>query len=367
MRYDTRDKKARALTAAGYMQPSYSPDGSYFAATRTTALGTDVVILDARNGQQLLRITDDGASFAPTWSPAGDGIAFLHIVGQTVDLRLAKLDGSAPSWTVKETIDLTEVSGLDAASRPDWFIPPELLPATPPPSVAPSASTAPAAAARHRDRGRQGRGARGRRRPRRDDVPRAPQCTISSDRHGPVPRARSRPGRSAAGLRALTGGDRAIRRPAPRGRRSARRGGQTQPRLLRGIRIERDGRARTIASRASRATCRSSPTPSGATSGQRPPVRPSRCSTSSARTRSPSTRISVRRRSHRCSSALDRFAYVLCRTSNPGAGELQDLVRRRRRRDGRPAGAAPRTRRAAGRRLGAGRDGRARRRGDGTR
>ena len=38
MRYDTRDKKARALTAAGYMQPSFSPDGSYFAATRTTAL-----------------------------------------------------------------------------------------------------------------------------------------------------------------------------------------------------------------------------------------------------------------------------------------------------------------------------------------
>ena len=144
MRYDTREKKARALTAAGYMQPSYSPDGSYFAATRTTALGTDVVIMDARNGAQLLRVTDDGASFAPTWSPAGDGIAFLHIVGQTVDLRLAKLDGAAPSWTVKETIDLTEVSGLDAASRPDWFIPAELLPATPPPpSVTPSASAAP--------------------------------------------------------------------------------------------------------------------------------------------------------------------------------------------------------------------------------
>ena len=89
-----------------------------------------------------MRVTDDGASFAPTWSPAGDGIAFLHIVGQTVDLRLAKLDGAAPSWTVKETIDLTEVSGLDAASRPDWFIPADQLPATPPPSVAPSASPA---------------------------------------------------------------------------------------------------------------------------------------------------------------------------------------------------------------------------------
>jgi len=104
------------------------------------------VILDARTGEQLLRVTDDGASFAPSWSPAGNGIAFLHIVGQTVDLRLAKLDGAAAAWTVKEVIDLTEVSGLDAASRPDWFIPAELLPATPPPTVAPSASGAPASA-----------------------------------------------------------------------------------------------------------------------------------------------------------------------------------------------------------------------------
>jgi dipeptidyl aminopeptidase/acylaminoacyl peptidase len=139
MRYDTREGKSRALTAAGYMQPSYSPDGRYFAATRTTTRGTDVAILDANNGQELLRVTRDDASWAPVWSPAGDAIAFLHIVGQTVDLRLAKLDGSAPTWTVGEIVDLTEVSGLDAGSRPDWFIPPELLP-TPPPTAPPSAT-----------------------------------------------------------------------------------------------------------------------------------------------------------------------------------------------------------------------------------
>ena len=103
------------------------------------------MILDAGSGVQLLRVTDDGASFAPTWSPAGDGIAFLHIVGQTVDLRLARLDGAAPSWTVKEMVDLTVVSGLDAASRPDWFIPAALLPATPAPTVPASASPAPVA------------------------------------------------------------------------------------------------------------------------------------------------------------------------------------------------------------------------------
>jgi Tol biopolymer transport system component len=129
MRYDPKTKAARALTTAGYMQPSYSPDGRYIAATRTNALGTDVVILNAGNGNELLRITNDDTSWAPSWSPAGDAIAFLHIVGQTVDLRLAKLDGKGPNWTVAETVNLTEVSGLDAASRPDWYIPPALLPA----------------------------------------------------------------------------------------------------------------------------------------------------------------------------------------------------------------------------------------------
>lgn len=144
-RYEVKTKKARAVTATGYMQASYSPDGRYMAATRTTALGTDVAILDANTGHELMRVTNDDASWAPSWSPAGDGIAFLHIVGQTVDLRLAKLDGAPGAWTIKETINLTEVSGLDAASRPDWFIPPALLPAVPTPPPGP-ASESPSAA-----------------------------------------------------------------------------------------------------------------------------------------------------------------------------------------------------------------------------
>ncbi len=138
MRYDTREGKARALTAAGYMQPAYSPDGRYFAATRTTTRGTDIAILDASNGQELLRLTKDDASWAPVWSPAGDAIAFLHIVGQTVDLRLVTLEGSGPSWSVGEVVDLTEVSGLDASSGPDWFIPPAELPPPTPAPVTPA-------------------------------------------------------------------------------------------------------------------------------------------------------------------------------------------------------------------------------------
>jgi hypothetical protein len=129
MRYDPKTKAARALTTRGYMQPSYSPDGRFIAATRTNALGTDVVILNAGNGNELSRITNDDTSWAPVWSPAGDAIAFLHIAGQTVDLRLAKLEGKGPDWSVPETVNLTEVSGLDAASRPDWYVPPALMPA----------------------------------------------------------------------------------------------------------------------------------------------------------------------------------------------------------------------------------------------
>ena len=147
-RWDVAKAAATAFTGPGYLEPAFSPDGRYVAATKTSAFGNDLVILDAANGRELMRVTNDGASWAPVWSPAGDSIAFLHIQGQIVDLRLVRLEGAGPSWTIKDVIDLTEVSGLEGASRPTWFVPPDQLPAPPPtpvPSAAPSnpASSAP--------------------------------------------------------------------------------------------------------------------------------------------------------------------------------------------------------------------------------
>jgi hypothetical protein len=62
-----------------------------------------------------------------------------------VDLRVIPLEGTAPNWTLGETLDLTEVSGLDGASGPDWFIPADQLPAvSPSPTLAaPSPATSP--------------------------------------------------------------------------------------------------------------------------------------------------------------------------------------------------------------------------------
>jgi Tol biopolymer transport system component len=136
-RYDPKTKATKAVTGPGYLSPSWSPDGKYIAATKTNAFGSDVVILD-QTGKELLKVTDDDHSFSPAWSPAGDAIAFLHLQGTIVDLRMAQVDTSTGRWAVTKTIDLTKVSGLDGASRPSWFVPASELPAsTAPPSAAP--------------------------------------------------------------------------------------------------------------------------------------------------------------------------------------------------------------------------------------
>jgi Tol biopolymer transport system component len=144
-RYDVAKGKSAAVTGPGYLEPSYSPDGRFVVATKTSSFGNDLVILDAGTGRELLRLTNDGASWSPVWSPIGDAIAFLHLQGQIVDLKMIRLDGDAPNWTVKDITDLTEVSGLDGSSRPGWFVPPDQLPAptpTPLSSVAPSGNSA---------------------------------------------------------------------------------------------------------------------------------------------------------------------------------------------------------------------------------
>jgi Tol biopolymer transport system component len=141
-RYDTTTKKTTQLTGPGYIAPAWSPTGANIAATKSDSFGTDIAILDAA-GKEVLRVTDDGHSFSPVWSPAGDAVAFLHLAGTIVDLRLATLDNASGRWTVTSTTDLTTVSGLDGASRPSWFVPASELPA--PSSAAPSlpASAAP--------------------------------------------------------------------------------------------------------------------------------------------------------------------------------------------------------------------------------
>jgi dipeptidyl aminopeptidase/acylaminoacyl peptidase len=144
-RWDRTERRVRTMTGPGYLQPEYSPDGRYIVATRTDGFGTDIVILEGGRGTEILRVTTDGRSWSPIWSPRGDAIAFLHIEAGIVDLRMVPLDGAGPSWALGAPLDLTQVSGLDGASGPDWFIPADQLPASSaPPSADAARSASPA-------------------------------------------------------------------------------------------------------------------------------------------------------------------------------------------------------------------------------
>lgn len=144
-RYNPATGRSAALTGGGYASPSWSRDGRYVAATKTSSFGTDIVVLDARNGAELLRLTNDERSFSPVWSPKGDAIAFYRVEHGVVDLYVVPLSGTAPSWTAGEPIALTISAGLDGASRPAWFIPADQLPPlpTPTPAAPVGASAAP--------------------------------------------------------------------------------------------------------------------------------------------------------------------------------------------------------------------------------
>jgi Tol biopolymer transport system component len=143
-RYEPAKDATATVTGPGYLSPSWSPDSKYLAVTRTSLVGTDIVIVDGATGSELLRLTDDGRSWSPAWSPAGDAVAYLHRSGDIVDLRLVQLDGRAPDWRVEQVLDLTVLSGLDGSSRPTWWIPPDELPVqpTPVPSASPASQSA---------------------------------------------------------------------------------------------------------------------------------------------------------------------------------------------------------------------------------
>ena len=142
--YTVATGRAQPISGPGYLHPSWSPDGKYLAVTKTSAYGTDIAILNAATGSEVSLLTDDGSSWGPVWSPAGDQIAFLHSSGHVVDLRLVTLTGQYGDWKAGTTVDLTQSAGLDSVSRPGWFVPASQIPAATP---APSAPAAPAGSA----------------------------------------------------------------------------------------------------------------------------------------------------------------------------------------------------------------------------
>ncbi len=254
--------KAKAVTKPGYLYPSWSPDGNYIAATRTSAFGTDVVILDANNGAEVVRLTSDGDSWAPVWSPAGDQIAYLHVDGQVIDLRLIQLEGTGPGVD-HEGSDRPHLERGARRRLTARLVHPRRPDARPP--------------RRSRRSTRAVRIARSG--PRDDDLPRAARSPDGS--HGSVLclGVDPDPGRAARRLPGHAGGDRAVRTPSSSRRHCPTRR-RSRPISHSSRRSARAGVARSSdCGPRSRPMSRSSPMASAATSARRRRGMPWRCST----------------------------------------------------------------------------------------
>lgn len=106
-----------------YADPSWSPDGRYLAAERVTPDKRDVVILDPDTWEVVARLTTDGRSFAPVWSPNGDQIAYLHADGLDTNVRVMTLAQGATGPTLLQDQAVTVDGKIDPESPPAWFIP----------------------------------------------------------------------------------------------------------------------------------------------------------------------------------------------------------------------------------------------------
>ena len=244
---------------------------------------------------------------------------------------MVKLDGPTGQWTVGEETPLTEVSGLDAGSQPGWFIP-----------RVGAAAAEPVADGRARIR--SGLSARVLR-PVTAGADASAATTYlerlaarsAAVRNGAVPRHRPRPGVAAARVPARRRGPRAVLAAPRRRRRPPRRRGQAQPRVLRGVRV---GGARGAGARPGRRSRRTCPVVIDAKRGDIGSTAARQAVALYDVLGADAITVSPYLGEEAIAPLLargDRLAYVLCRTSNPGAPELQSLVVA----DDEPAGAPP--------------------------
>ena len=122
VRYNIAKKSTTRVGEKGLVQPAISPDGRWIAATRISARGTDVVILNAATSEVVLEITRTGKSWAPAWSPNGSQLAYLSANGSKASLNLASFS-VAPSGIPNPPVILSPLRDpVDPNVRPAWGI-----------------------------------------------------------------------------------------------------------------------------------------------------------------------------------------------------------------------------------------------------
>ncbi|HEY4633665.1 MAG TPA: hypothetical protein VIH00_07080, partial [Candidatus Limnocylindrales bacterium] len=82
--------------------PTWSPDGTRIGAVRTGATGAAIVVFDAARATglpidpQVIFLSASVLPFYLSWTPDGADVSFLATEGNSLSLRIAPADGSAP-------------------------------------------------------------------------------------------------------------------------------------------------------------------------------------------------------------------------------------------------------------------------------
>lgn len=120
IRYNIAKKSTTRIGERGFVQPAISPDGQWLAATRISARGTDVVVMNAATGEVVLEITRTGKSWSPAWSPNGKQLAYLSANGSRANLNLASFSIS-PSGAPNPPVIVSPLRDpVDPNVRPAW-------------------------------------------------------------------------------------------------------------------------------------------------------------------------------------------------------------------------------------------------------
>ena len=120
IRFDIAKNTTTRVGEKGLIQPAISPDGRWIAATRLTARGTDVVIIDPVTGKVVLEMTRTGKSWAPAWSPSGSQLAFLSADGTLASLNLATFSVAASGIPNPPVLVNPLRDPVDPNVRPAW-------------------------------------------------------------------------------------------------------------------------------------------------------------------------------------------------------------------------------------------------------
>ncbi|MFL5679498.1 MAG: TolB family protein [Chloroflexota bacterium] len=120
--YTLASKAMTVIGGTGFANPAWSPDGRTLVVERTNGKSRDLVAIDATTGATVRRLTDDGRSFAPTFSPDGTQIAFLHLDHGAVDIHVLSLAADG-TFVVTANKPLTADGLVDPQSELSWAAP----------------------------------------------------------------------------------------------------------------------------------------------------------------------------------------------------------------------------------------------------